>query len=163
MAGWGKLLRLAGSRNGWASGMACRRFALHIGDGSKHSVDISSRVTVRTVTVDTVAAAVLGLAVAALWAAAAFELCGFSGCGGGGFGRTYSPESVLSLLLLSGIAASAVARRRACSRPTLAVAGMLVVLVPFAGGLVIGAGLDGYPRSVSVETRERELDRQRRR
>jgi hypothetical protein len=123
--------------------------------------------TARTVTPGTVAAAVLGLAVAALlWAAAAFELCGLSGCGGGGFGRTYSPKSVLSLLLLSGIAAAAgpaVAGRRARSRPALAVAGMLLVLVPSAGGLVIGAGLDGYPRSVSEETRERELDRQRRR
>lgn len=97
-----------------------------------------------------------------MWLAARFELCGLSGCGGGGFGRSYSPRAVLVLLLLSGLAAAAghVLGRPAQARGRLVTAAVLLVVVPVLGGVVIGAGPDGYPRSVSPETRERELERQ---
>jgi hypothetical protein len=69
---------------------------------------------------------------------------------------------VLWLLLLSGLAAAAghlLGRPRGAPR-RLAAAALLMVVVPVLGGLVIGARPDGYPRSVSPETRERELERQ---
>lgn len=114
-----------------------------------------------------VAGPVFGVAaVGVLWLAARFQLCGLSGCGGGGFGRTYSPRAVLVLLLLSGLAAAGghlSVGRRPHSGPALAVAGALLVLVPVIGGIVIGARPDGYPRSVSSETLERELERARER
>jgi hypothetical protein len=97
-----------------------------------------------------------------LWLAARFELCGLSGCGGGGFGRSYSPRAVLVLLLLSGLAAAAghVLGRPPRAPQRLAAAALLMVVVPVLGGVLIGARPDGYPRSVSPETRERELERQ---
>lgn len=112
-----------------------------------------------------VAGTAVGVAmVAASWVAARFELCGLSGCGGGGFGRSYSPQTVIALLLLSGAGAAAVLlrfSRSARSRRVLSAASALLVLVPIAGAAVVGARPDGYPRSVSPETLELELERKR--
>ena len=107
-----------------------------------------------------VALAVAGLVVAALlWVVADFLLCGVSGCSGGGFGRSYAPRAVQATLLLSGIAAAAApaaAGRSGGSRRLLGVAVILFVAVAVVGGIVIGAGVDGYPRSVPRATIEQE-------
>jgi len=110
---------------------------------------------------DIVAAAAGVLLVAGLWITSGFALCGLSGCGGG-FGRSYAPGWVLGLLAATGLAAAgwpAAAARRSRSARLLAVAAAVLVVVPVAGGLVIGAGLDGYPVAVPQETRDRDRDR----
>ena len=83
------------------------------------------------------------------WLGAAFSLCGISGCSGGGFGVSYSPSSVQHSLIVSGLV-SAIAPFIIFFISKfkwwwIVITILTIVLVPIAGALYIGAGLDGYP------------------
>ncbi len=84
------------------------------------------------------------------WVLASWSLCGISGCDGGGFGVSYDPLSVQLFLILSGLVAAATPITLyfvTKARSWIVVAVVLAIGITFVGGLIIGAGLDGYPRN----------------